>query len=146
MMITEGQFESLLKAIRRYCCPIPLVDAVQKIKDGRKFKPGTVAITFDDGYYDVYQRAYPLLRSYDIPATLFVTTGVIDNPQHYLWWDEVDYFCRTGMVGSTMPSEAYSEDLKRALDYISQLSREQNGSYRGADPAYLWSDAGSGTR
>jgi len=127
MMITEGQFESLLEAIRRYCCPIPLVDAVQRIKDGHKFKPGTVAITFDDGYYDVYQRAYPLLRSYDIPATLFVTTGVIDNPQHYLWWDEVDYFCRTGMVGSTMPSEAYSEDLKRALDYISQLSENRTG-------------------
>jgi sugar transferase (PEP-CTERM/EpsH1 system associated) len=62
-----------------------------------------------------------LLKSDDIPATLFVTTGVIDNPQQYLWWDEVDYFCRTGALGSIMPGKAHSEDLKRALDDISQL-------------------------
>ncbi len=62
-----------------------------------------------------------MLKSYDIPATLFVTTGVIDNPQHYLWWDEVDYFCRSGRIGSIMPGEGHSEDFKRALDYISQL-------------------------
>jgi len=126
MMITEDQFESLLKAIRRYCCPISLSDAVQKIRDGRKFEPGTVAITFDDGYYDVYERAYPKLKSYDIPATMFVTTGVIDNPQYYLWWDEVDYLSRTGRVGSILLSEEHSEDLKRALYYISRLPENRS--------------------
>ena len=125
-MITESQFESLLQAIRRYCLPISLSDAVQGIKDGYKFKPGTVAITFDDGYYDVYKKAYPLLKSYDIPATLFVTTGVIDNQQHYLWWDEVDYLCRAGEAGSIFAGDEQSEYIKRAQYYISQLSENRS--------------------
>ena len=121
MMVTEAQFESLLKAIHRYCRPVALSDAVQQIKYGRKFKPGTVAITFDDGYYDVYQRAYPLLRRYDIPATLFVTTSVIDNPQHYLWWDEVDYLCATDQVGRISSGDFHSEELRAAVHYLAQL-------------------------
>lgn len=128
MMVTEEQFELLLKAIRRYCSPVALLDAVQQIRDGRKFEPGTVAITFDDGYYDVYERAYPLLRSYDIPATMFVTTGVIDNSQHYLWWDEVDYLCATGQVDKISLGESPSEELRCAFSYLSQLQENRTAS------------------
>ena len=95
MMVTVGQFEFLLEMICRHYHPVSLADAVQQIREGQKFRPGTVAITFDDGYLDVYQNAYPLLKAYNIPATLFITTGVIGNECKYLWWDEVDYFCRT---------------------------------------------------
>jgi sugar transferase (PEP-CTERM/EpsH1 system associated) len=127
MMVTEAQFESLLKAIRQYCRPMALLDAVQQIREGRTFEPGSVAITFDDGYRDVYERAYPLLRSYDIPATLFVTTGVIDNPQHYLWWDEVDYLCRTGGAGTDLLlGEDPSDERRRAVSCISQLQENRS--------------------
>lgn len=121
MMVTEEQFDSLLDILRRNYHPVSLSDAVQQIKDGRKFDPGTVAITFDDGYYDVYLRAYPLLKSYGIPATMFVTTGVIDDPDHYLWWDEVDYLCTTGRVDSILSCDFQSEELRRAVHYLSQM-------------------------
>jgi peptidoglycan/xylan/chitin deacetylase (PgdA/CDA1 family) len=39
----------------------------------------TVAITFDDGYLDNYEHAYPLLLERDMPATFFITTGLIDR-------------------------------------------------------------------
>jgi peptidoglycan/xylan/chitin deacetylase (PgdA/CDA1 family) len=37
-----------------------------------------VAVTFDDGYEDNYTYAFPLLKEAGIPATVFVTTGLID--------------------------------------------------------------------
>ena len=122
MMITVGQFESLLGMISRNYHPVSLAAAVQQIREGKRFKPGTVVITFDDGYLDVYQHAYPLLRAYDIPATLFITTGVIGGDCKYLWWDEIDYFCQT--YGRMMPDldESFSPELRTAVRLMAHLS------------------------
>lgn len=38
------------------------------------------AITFDDGYRDVYEHAYPLLRRKGIPSAVFVVTGLVGTP------------------------------------------------------------------
>ena len=51
----------------------------------RSDKP-LAAVTFDDGYYDVYCNARSVLHRYDCPATLFVTTGAIGSGREF-WWD-----------------------------------------------------------
>lgn len=44
-----------------------------------------VAITFDDGYACLYWYAYPILRRYRIPATVFMVTGKIGATDHLSW-------------------------------------------------------------
>ena len=121
MMITEDQFDSLLKAVRQYGHPISLNDAVQGIREGSSFKPGTVAITFDDGYYDFYVRAFPLLKDYDIPATMFLTTGVIGDQKEYLWWDEFDYYARSCREIPGRADDGFTGGLEKVLQCIEQL-------------------------
>lgn len=48
-----------------------------------------VAITFDDGFQDIYDNALPIMSHYGIRATNFINTGIIGQT-HYLTWDQVE--------------------------------------------------------
>ena len=80
----ERQFAHL----RRYYRPTSLAELGGMLAGGVQPPRGTVVVTADDGYRDFYRVAYPLLRQYEIPATLFVTTGFVDGLCP-LWPDRV---------------------------------------------------------
>jgi peptidoglycan/xylan/chitin deacetylase (PgdA/CDA1 family) len=46
------------------------------------------AITFDDGYHDVFAVARPILDRLECPSTVFVTSGLVDQAREF-WWDEL---------------------------------------------------------
>lgn len=48
-----------------------------------------VLITFDDGYQDNYVNAWPILKKYDMTATIFIVTGYVSYYPLYLTWEEV---------------------------------------------------------
>ncbi|MGZ8413977.1 MAG: polysaccharide deacetylase family protein, partial [Gemmatirosa sp.] len=71
---------------------LPLSGAVDALYAG-DLPPRSVAVTFDDGCYDFYARALPVLREFDIPATNFIATyyscygrPVFDTALAYLLW------------------------------------------------------------
>ena len=70
-----------------------------------------VMITFDDGYRDNFEVAFPILQTYGVPATFFVSTGFIDRP-HAAWWDEISWMVRTaaqaGKPSMTLQGESIS--------------------------------------
>jgi len=45
----------------------------------------TVAVTFDDGYRDTYTNAFPIMRRYDIPATVFLAASFIGQSGPFPW-------------------------------------------------------------
>lgn len=51
-------------------------------------------ITFDDGYRDNYETAFPILKAEGVAATFFVATGFVDAPR-VPWWDEIAWMVRT---------------------------------------------------
>ena len=50
------------------------------LEQGRTFHKPVAAITFDDGYRDIYHNAFPILKRKGIPAAVFVVTGLVDTP------------------------------------------------------------------
>lgn len=51
-------------------------------------KEKSIVVTFDDGYADNLKNALPILKKYNVPATIFVSTGNIDTDDRF-WWDEL---------------------------------------------------------
>lgn len=64
---------------------LPLHEAVRALSEER-MPPRAVAITFDDGYRSLHDYALPILKEFGLPATVFVTSGQIENGS---MWNDV---------------------------------------------------------
>ncbi len=56
--------------------------------------PRPIVITFDDGFEDNYQHAFPILQAVGIPATIFVSTDYIGTNKTY-WFDQLAHMLLT---------------------------------------------------
>ncbi|MGC4061974.1 MAG: polysaccharide deacetylase family protein [Aquabacterium sp.] len=63
-----------------------------------------VLVTFDDGYRDNYELAFPVLRAQGVSATFFVTAGFLDDGL-LAWWDEVAWMVRHATQASLPAGE-----------------------------------------
>ena len=69
-----------------------------------------VLVTFDDGYRDNYDLAYPILRRHGVSAAFFLATDFLDRPR-VPWWDELAWMARQ----SSRPTLEGGEWFERAL-------------------------------
>jgi peptidoglycan/xylan/chitin deacetylase (PgdA/CDA1 family) len=90
LCITPSQFAEQLEVLRRYYYPLHLTELRRRLQKGNVPRKAVV-ITFDDGYADNLYQAKPLLERFDIPATVFVTTGKIEK-QNEFWWEELERY------------------------------------------------------
>jgi peptidoglycan/xylan/chitin deacetylase (PgdA/CDA1 family) len=77
-------------------------DVEAAMSSGRRGR--RVMLTFDDGYRDNFELAYPLLRRHGLTATFFLATGFLDRP-HVAWWDELAWMVRRAHADELPPSE-----------------------------------------
>jgi peptidoglycan/xylan/chitin deacetylase (PgdA/CDA1 family) len=84
-----------------------------------------VILTFDDGYRDNYEIAFPLLREHGVPATFFLTTGFLDRPR-VPWWDELAWMAKTSRRQRLEPGSwlraplALEGDRRAAIDELTR--------------------------
>jgi peptidoglycan/xylan/chitin deacetylase (PgdA/CDA1 family) len=88
LSVTPLHFAEHLEILKNRARPMRLQQLAQAIQDGN-LPRRAVVVTFDDGYGDNLLNARPLLARFDIPATVFVTTGYMEREREF-WWDELD--------------------------------------------------------
>lgn len=101
----------------------------------------SVVITFDDGFADVYENAFPLLRAHRLPFTLYLTTGYVGGTMHWdgstakaagpgLTWEQLADMVESGLctIGNHTHNHVRPEHLDAAeLDTCTQLVEQHLG-------------------
>lgn len=86
---TPDDFRVQVELVARHYSPISLDDLVAAHRGERSLPPRAVLFTFDDGYRDFAEHAWPTLRRAGVPAVLFVPTAFPDQPGPGFWWDRL---------------------------------------------------------
>jgi peptidoglycan/xylan/chitin deacetylase (PgdA/CDA1 family)/SAM-dependent methyltransferase len=85
--VAEELFSAQMEELRRSWNPLSLDALVEGLAQGN-LPRRSVAVTFDDGYAKVLSIALPILERFQIPATVFVSTGYLDGKTEF-WWDDL---------------------------------------------------------
>lgn len=97
-------------------------EVVHNLKHSLGFKRPSVAITFDDGYLNNYTLAYPIIKKYNIPATIYVATSLIGTNER-TWTDQIEsaflatrkhYFSLPAVFGDAKVRIQTQEEKKEA--------------------------------
>lgn len=80
MLTSVEMFERHLDAVGRHFRFASVDEIGDRLASGEPFTERVAAVTFDDGYRDVYEQAFPVLRRKGIPAAVFVVTDLVGQP------------------------------------------------------------------
>jgi peptidoglycan/xylan/chitin deacetylase (PgdA/CDA1 family) len=80
MLISRAMFEHHLERLGREFRFVSLDEIGEHAESGVPFREPVAAITFDDGYRDVYEHAFPVLKRKGIPGAVFVVTDLVGQP------------------------------------------------------------------
>jgi len=127
---TTATFEQQLAAIHAGGFHVIALDALRAhLERGAPVPAKPLVLTFDDNGSGIYAYAYPLLRKYGYPATLFVHTNYVGKTtsKHHNTWAQLAEMERSGLIAVQSLTANHPEDLRKLSDTLIahelQLSR-----------------------
>jgi peptidoglycan/xylan/chitin deacetylase (PgdA/CDA1 family) len=113
LSVSPQNFEAQLQWLAQNgYTPIRLYDLLYALTLGWPLPERPVILTFDDGYADAYEHAFPLLQKYGFKGTFFVVTEFVDRGlPGYLTWPQIEEMSAAGM--DIEPHSKTHPDLRR---------------------------------
>ena len=131
--ISTEQFAAHLEYLAEHHKVVPLEQALAALETNSKLPDKSVVITFDDGYANIYDNGYPLLKSYGFPFTVFINPEEIGNRNNQLSWQQIKQMAPLGTFANhtighlhllhQLPSENQEDWLSRITNNIEQAEQ-----------------------
>jgi peptidoglycan/xylan/chitin deacetylase (PgdA/CDA1 family) len=119
---TQEALEEHLVFIKENFIIINEDEFISLVNNKKKPDKAYAYITFDDGYIDNYELAYPTLKSLAIPATFFVATGLIET-NITPWWDEIAWHVK-GLKSRALQLPSWDSAIKLDVNITQNNIRE----------------------
>lgn len=131
--VTPENFDRQMEMIRsRGFTVISLAQYMDYLEGKRSIPEKAAIITMDDGFKSVYTVAYPIVKKYGYPFTLFVYTDLISKSKHFLTWEELSDLAQNGVeIGShsqTHPILTVQKATESDENYQKRIVKEVAGS------------------
>lgn len=84
------EFEKIIHYLKTNYNIVPLKEVFELHRTKKVSVKKTIAITFDDGYFNNFTVALPILKKHDVPATFYIISESLVNPDFHVWPDVID--------------------------------------------------------
>jgi peptidoglycan/xylan/chitin deacetylase (PgdA/CDA1 family) len=113
MIVSPATFEAQLEWLQRNGWRVLRLAELADFLAGKAAVPAkSVVITIDDGYESVYRHAWPLLKKYGFPATLFVYSDFI-GARDGLSWAQLQEMASSGVMDIQSHSKSHRNLIER---------------------------------
>jgi peptidoglycan/xylan/chitin deacetylase (PgdA/CDA1 family) len=150
MEVTEANFAGQIDWVLENGELVDLDSAIEA--RGAPHSDRKFVLTFDDGYRDVYERAWPILRRERIPFVLYLTTGPVESGQPLtpggsadpLSWAQIDEMLESGLMNLGAHTHSHKDLRTISADEVAAEIGESNeliSQRTGVEPthfAYPW--------
>lgn len=135
--LSPSNFEKQIRYIKKNYNILSLKDAIKGLKNNN-LPHRSLVITFDDGYKNIHDFAFPILRTHGVPATVFLATDFVDKKSP-LWTDRVEYSMNNIKETNELKEglKALPEDKK--MEKIEKIERKSGrflGNFSGNKDIY----------
>jgi peptidoglycan/xylan/chitin deacetylase (PgdA/CDA1 family) len=115
---TAQEFDAQMRAVREFANPVSLDQIADAVTHGGTLPERAVAVTFDDGFSDTVEVAFPLLRRHEIPATVFVSTEHLEHNEPF--WFEITAHLMLRVPPRAIAFDECPEGLPAADDMVAR--------------------------
>lgn len=128
MVLSPAAFAQQMEYLQRNGYRVLRLSDLYAFLGGTRQLPArAVVLTIDDGYNSMYHQAYPILKRYGFPATVFVYTDFI-GARDALTWDQMKEMVASGLIDVQAHSKTHTNLTLRQPGEADNRYRERLGT------------------
>ena len=94
--VSPSVFRSHMLYLHENFQVLPLSEIISALQAKRSLPDNAVAITFDDGFVDIYQNGHPILTEFELPYTVFINPALVGEADYHLSWQQMGEMTKKG--------------------------------------------------
>jgi peptidoglycan/xylan/chitin deacetylase (PgdA/CDA1 family) len=94
--VSPSIFRKHMQYLRENFHVLPLPELISALQAKRPLPDKAIAITFDDGYVNIYENGHPILSEFELPYTVFINPALVGEADFHLNWQQMKAMVKQG--------------------------------------------------